>query len=69
MAHQATKESVMDRAGFDVKNLAECCKRLPQQNITFAQPLHCSKELGNIQAAVLIDPWGTVIELTGGCGR
>ena len=69
VAHQTTKGRVMDHAGFEVKNLAEFCKRLEQRGITFTQPLHRSKELGNIQVAVLTDPWGTVIELTEGLSR
>ena len=36
---------------------------------TFTEKLHRSKELGNIQVAVLTDPWGTVIELTEGLAR
>jgi hypothetical protein len=59
----------MDHAGFEVKNLAEFCKRLETKGITFTEKLHRSKELGNIQVAVLTDPWGTVIELTEGLAR
>jgi len=66
VTHQTTKGRVMDHAGFEVKNLAEFCKRLEQKGITLTEPLHRSKELGNVQVAVLTDPWGTVIELTEG---
>ncbi len=69
VTHQTTRGRVMDHVGFDVKNLAEFCKRLEQKGIAFTEPLHRSKELGNISVAVLTDPWGTVIELTEGLGR
>jgi len=44
-------------------------KRLEQKGIMLTEPLHRSKELGNVQVAVLTDPWGTVIELTEGLSR
>ena len=66
VTHQTTKGRVMDHAGLEVKNLAAFCKRLEQKGITLTEPLHRSKELGNVQVAVLTDPWGTVIELTEG---
>jgi predicted enzyme related to lactoylglutathione lyase len=69
VTHQTTKGRVMDHAGFEVKNLAEFCKRLEQKGITLTEPPHQSKELGNIQVAVLTDPWGMVLELTEGLGR
>jgi catechol 2,3-dioxygenase-like lactoylglutathione lyase family enzyme len=69
VTHQTTKGRVMDHAGFEVKNLAEFCKRLEAKGITFTEKLHRSKELGNVQVAVLTDPWGTVIELTEGLSR
>ena len=69
VTHQTTKGRVMDHAGLEVKNLAAFCKRLEQKGITLTEPLHRSKELGNVQVAVLTDPWGTVIELTEGLSR
>jgi predicted enzyme related to lactoylglutathione lyase len=67
--HQTTKGRVMDHAGFEVKDLAGFCKRLEAKGIAFTEKLHRSKELGNVQVAVLTDPWGTVIELTEGLSR
>jgi predicted enzyme related to lactoylglutathione lyase/extradiol dioxygenase family protein len=67
VTHATTAGRVMDRAGFDVRNLEEFCKRLQAKGIALARPFRRqTPELGNLPTAAITDPWGTVIELTEG---
>jgi predicted enzyme related to lactoylglutathione lyase len=56
----------MDRAGFDVRNLEEFCKRLEAKGVRLTAPYRRRPDFGNLGTAVITDPWGTVIELTEG---
>ncbi len=66
VTHATTAGRVMDRAGFDVKNLEEFGKRLEAKGVRLTVPYGRRPEFGNLATAVLTDPWGTVIELTEG---
>jgi catechol 2,3-dioxygenase-like lactoylglutathione lyase family enzyme len=57
---------VIDHVGFEVRNLEDFCRKLDAKGIKLSKPLHREKALGNIASATLVDPWGTVIELTEG---
>jgi catechol 2,3-dioxygenase-like lactoylglutathione lyase family enzyme len=60
-----TKGRALDHIGFEVKNLAEFCKRLEAKGVKFDVPYRAVPQLG-ISIAFLTDPWGTYIELTEG---
>ena len=66
VTHATTAGRVMDRAGFDVRNLEEFCRRLEAKGVTLTVPYRRRPEFGNLGTAVITDPWGTVIELTEG---
>ena len=55
---------MLDHIGFEVKNLDAFCTRLASMGVTFDMPLQ--KGPDGVSRAVLIDPWGTTIELTDG---
>jgi catechol 2,3-dioxygenase-like lactoylglutathione lyase family enzyme len=57
---------VIDHVGFEVRNLEEFCRKLEAKGLKLSQPLHRIPALGNVTSATLVDPWGTVIELTEG---
>jgi catechol 2,3-dioxygenase-like lactoylglutathione lyase family enzyme len=57
---------VIDHVGFEVRNLEEFCRKLEAKGIKLTQPVHRIAALGNIQSATVVDPWGTVMELTQG---
>jgi catechol 2,3-dioxygenase-like lactoylglutathione lyase family enzyme len=63
-----TKGRVLDHIGFEVKNLAEFCKRLEAKGVKFDVPYRAVPQLG-ISIAFLTDPWGTYIELTEGLDK
>jgi len=52
--------------GFEVKNLEAFCRELESKGIRLATPFRKVPELNNIGFASIVDPWGTVIELTEG---
>lgn len=63
-----TKGRMLDHIGFEVRNLEEFCKRLEATGVKFVQPYR--RNSGEpIGTAVLVDPWGTSIELTEGLRR
>jgi hypothetical protein len=61
-----TAGRVIDHVGFEIRNLKAFVDGLGKKGIKLTKPLHREKKLGNIQSATLVDPWGTVIELTEG---
>jgi catechol 2,3-dioxygenase-like lactoylglutathione lyase family enzyme len=61
-----TAGRAVDHVGFEVRNLAEFCKRLEQKGFKLTVPYRLAPETNNIGSAVLTDPWGTRIELTEG---
>ena len=60
-----TKGRAVDHVGFDVKNLEAFCKELEAKGIKLAEKYHRDKSL-NIASATIVDPYGTVLELTEG---
>jgi catechol 2,3-dioxygenase-like lactoylglutathione lyase family enzyme len=63
-----TKGRILDHIGFEVKSLAEFCKRLEAKGVKFDIPYRAVPQLG-ISVAFLTDPWGTYIELTEGLDK
>jgi hypothetical protein len=61
-----TAGRAVDHVGFEVRNLAEFCKRLEEKGFKLTGPYRIAPEANNIGTAVLTDPWGTRIELTEG---
>jgi len=57
---------VIDHVGFEVRNLEDFCRKLEAKGLKLTQPLHRMPALGNVASATLVDPWGTVLELTEG---
>jgi catechol 2,3-dioxygenase-like lactoylglutathione lyase family enzyme len=60
-----TKGRAVDHVGFEVKNLEAFCKELEAKGITLTEKYHRDKSL-NIASATIVDPYGTVLELTEG---
>jgi hypothetical protein len=58
-----TAGRVVDHVGFDVHNLEAFCAGLEVKGVELTEPYHREGSLG---MARLVDPWGTVIELTEG---
>jgi len=64
----STKGRMLDHIGFEVRNLEAFCKRLEASGVKFVQPYR--KAPGDpVATAMLVDPWGTSIELTEGLSR
>jgi catechol 2,3-dioxygenase-like lactoylglutathione lyase family enzyme len=61
-----TKGRAIDHVGFEVRNLQEFCKKLEAKGITLTQAYHKDPALNNVATATLVDPWGTIVELTEG---
>ena len=60
-----TKGRAVDHVGFEVRNLRAFCAELEAKGLKLATPLKRDAELG-LDVATLVDPWGTVVELTEG---
>ena len=60
-----TKGRMLDHIGFEVKHLEAFCKDLARRGIKFDRPYTKGTTLSS---AVIVDPWGTSIELTEGLG-
>lgn len=58
-----TAGRVVDHVGFEVRNLEAFIDELAGKGIALTEPYHREGELA---VARLVDPWGTVIELTEG---
>jgi len=63
-----TKGRALDHIGFEVKDLAEFCKKMEAAGVKFDLPYKNIPSLG-LSIAFLTDPWGTNIELTEGLSR
>ena len=61
-----TKGRAVDHVGFEVRNLKEFLGTLPSKGITLTTSLARDPSLGDVQSAVITDPWGTIVELTEG---
>jgi catechol 2,3-dioxygenase-like lactoylglutathione lyase family enzyme len=60
-----TKGRAVDHVGFEVKNLEAFCKELEAKGIKLTERYHRDKTL-DIASATIVDPYGTVLELTEG---
>ena len=60
-----TAGRAVDHVGFEVRNLRAFCAELEAKGIALAAPLRRDAALG-LDVATIVDPWGTVIELTEG---
>ena len=63
-----TAGRAMDHVGFEVRDLRAFCAELEAKGIALATPLRRDDALG-VSVATIVDPWGTVIELTEGLRR
>lgn len=61
-----TQGRAVDHIGFEVRDLEAFVQGLEAKGITLERPLRQADELGGIATAAIVDPWGTVIELTEG---
>jgi predicted enzyme related to lactoylglutathione lyase len=61
-----TAGRAVDHVGFEVKGLEEYCRQLEAKGIKLTMPYRRVPEMNNIGMATLVDPWGTLIELTQG---
>jgi hypothetical protein len=57
---------VIDHVGYEVRGLEAFVKGLEAKGLKVTQPYRRDPALGNIGTARLVDPWGTVVELTEG---
>ena len=62
-----TRGRAVDHVGFEVRNLRPFVATLPAKNIT-ATAVERDPALG-VDRATIVDPWGTVIELTEGLAK
>jgi catechol 2,3-dioxygenase-like lactoylglutathione lyase family enzyme len=60
-----TKGRAVDHVGFEVRDLKAFCAELEAKGIELEAPLRRDAALG-LDVATIVDPWGTVIELTEG---
>jgi len=60
-----TKGRAVDHVGFEVRNLKAFCAELESKGIKLEAPLRHDDALG-LDVATIVDPWGTVVELTEG---
>ena len=60
-----TKGRAVDHVGFEVRNLKAFCAELEAKGLKLATPLKHDDALG-LDVATMVDPWGTVVELTEG---
>ena len=64
-----TAGRAVDHVGFEVRNLQQFTRALESKGTKLLQPYRPSPEMNNIGTATLVDPWGTVIELTEGLDK
>ena len=58
-----TAGRAVDHVGFEVRNLQAFCVELESKGIEFIEPYRMGRDIGR---ARIVDPWGTLIELTEG---
>jgi catechol 2,3-dioxygenase-like lactoylglutathione lyase family enzyme len=63
-----TAGRAVDHVGFEVRNLRAFCSELEAKGIELTAPYRRDEALG-LAVARIVDPWGTVIELTEGLRR
>ena len=64
-----TAGRAVDHVGFEVKDLQAFCTQLEAKGIKLATPYRKVPEMNNVATATIVDPWGTVIELTEGLNQ
>jgi catechol 2,3-dioxygenase-like lactoylglutathione lyase family enzyme len=64
-----TAGRAVDHVGFEVRNLQAFVKGLAAKGVTVTQPYRQSPEMNNVGTVQIVDPWGTVIELTEGLAK
>jgi catechol 2,3-dioxygenase-like lactoylglutathione lyase family enzyme len=64
-----TAGRAIDHVGFEVRDLEAFCKKLEAKGVKLTQPYRKTSSLGGVATAMLVDPWGTVIELTEGLDK
>lgn len=64
-----TAGRAVDHVGFEVQDLQAFCTQLEAKGIKLASPYRKVPELNNVATATIVDPWGTVIELTEGLNQ
>ena len=60
-----TAGRAVDHVGFEVRDLRAFCAELERKGIALATPYRRDESLG-VAMATIVDPWGTVLELTEG---
>jgi catechol 2,3-dioxygenase-like lactoylglutathione lyase family enzyme len=63
-----TEGRAVDHVGFEVRNLRAFCAELEAKGIALKTPLRRDEALG-LDVATIVDPWGTLLELTEGLRR
>jgi hypothetical protein len=63
-----TAGRAVDRVGFEVRDLEAFCVELERKGIALTAPYRRDEALG-LAVATIVDPWGTVVELTEGLRR
>jgi hypothetical protein len=58
------KGRTLEHVGFEITRLEAFCTRLESMGVKFEAPYRRNAE--GIATATILDPWGTVIELTEG---
>jgi catechol 2,3-dioxygenase-like lactoylglutathione lyase family enzyme len=61
-----TAGRAVDHVGYEVTNLQAFTRKLASKGVTVTQPYRRDPAMNNIGTATLVDPWGTVVELTEG---
>jgi catechol 2,3-dioxygenase-like lactoylglutathione lyase family enzyme len=64
-----TAGRAVEHVGFEVRNLDEFCKKLETRGIKLTQPLRRLPAMNNVLSATIVDPWGTILELTEGLDK
>jgi catechol 2,3-dioxygenase-like lactoylglutathione lyase family enzyme len=60
-----TAGRAVDHVGFEVRDLRALCAELERKGLKLATPYQRDESLG-LATATIVDPWGTVLELTEG---
>jgi catechol 2,3-dioxygenase-like lactoylglutathione lyase family enzyme len=63
-----TAGRAVDHIGFEVRDLRAFCAELERKGIALATPYRRDESVG-LAVATIVDPWGTMIELTEGLRR
>lgn len=59
----------IDHVGYEVRNLEAFCRALEAKGIKLTQPYRKDGAIPGVATASLVDPWGTVVELTEGLDK